>query len=210
MNKKNETLSAVKSYYSEKVAEHGANPKGVDWNGLESQNVRFEQLCKILPSDSQQTFSLNDLGCGYAALVDFLKLSDAMFKYAGYDLSSEMIEHGVSRTRQYSDVKFHCSDRITNVADFSIASGIFSVKLDQSDEIWLDYIKEVLENLDAMSEKGFAFNCLTKYSDKDKMQSHLFYADPGEIFDFCKRKFSKNVALLHDYDLYEFTILVRK
>jgi hypothetical protein len=30
------------------------------------------------------------------------------------------------------------------------------------------------------------------------------------IFDICKRKFSRNVALLHDYGLYEFTILVRK
>jgi hypothetical protein len=26
----------------------------------------------------------------------------------------------------------------------------------------------------------------------------------------CKRRFSRNVALLHDYDLYEFTVLVRK
>ncbi|MBM3138043.1 MAG: class I SAM-dependent methyltransferase, partial [Chloroflexi bacterium] len=30
------------------------------------------------------------------------------------------------------------------------------------------------------------------------------------LFDYCKVNFSKNVALLHDYKLYDFTIIVRK
>ena len=42
------------------------------------------------------------------------------------------------------------------------------------------------------------------------MRPDLYYADPCELFDRCKRRYSRNVALLHDYDLYEFTILVRK
>jgi hypothetical protein len=41
------------------------------------------------------------------------------------------------------------------------------------------------------------------------MRDHLYYADPGEFFEICKRVYSRNVALLHDYGLYEFTILVR-
>ena len=39
---------------------------------------------------------------------------------------------------------------------------------------------------------------------------YLYYADPGRLFDLCKRRYSRNIALLHDYGLYEFTILVRK
>jgi hypothetical protein len=42
------------------------------------------------------------------------------------------------------------------------------------------------------------------------MRSDLHYADPGRLFDYCKRRFARNVALLHDYGLYEFTLLVRK
>lgn len=42
------------------------------------------------------------------------------------------------------------------------------------------------------------------------MKEHLYYADPAELFDHCKRNYSRNVALLHDYGLYEFTVLVRK
>ena len=30
------------------------------------------------------------------------------------------------------------------------------------------------------------------------------------IFDYCKKNFAKNIRLMHDYDLYEFTILVKK
>ncbi|MBC7939785.1 MAG: class I SAM-dependent methyltransferase, partial [Chitinophagaceae bacterium] len=37
-----------------------------------------------------------------------------------------------------------------------------------------------------------------------------YYPDPLDLFDVCKRRFSRNVALLHDYGLYAFTILVRK
>jgi hypothetical protein len=50
---------------------------------------------------------------------------------------------------------------------------------------------------------------LTKYSDADRMRGDLYYGDPAFFFDHCKRSFSRNVALLHDYGLYEFTILVR-
>lgn len=49
---------------------------------------------------------------------------------------------------------------------------------------------------------------LTKYSDKEYLRDNLYYGDPMFIFDYCGT--FKNVALLHDYGLYEFTIIVRK
>lgn len=65
-------LSEVANYYTDKLAQHGETPRGVDWNGTESQVLRFEQLGKILPASG---FSLNDLGCGYGALLDYFKTS---------------------------------------------------------------------------------------------------------------------------------------
>jgi hypothetical protein len=50
---------------------------------------------------------------------------------------------------------------------------------------------------------------LTSYSDPGRMRPDLYYGDPREYFDLCKRKYSRHVALLHDYGLYEFTIIVR-
>ena len=52
-----------------------------------------------------------------------------------------------------------------------------------------------------------------KYDYKDKS---LFYADPLDIFDFCKRKLSKNVSIDHSYFIkknvipFEFTTTVSK
>ena len=71
-NNKTSLLDEVATYYAEKLAEHGDTPRGVDWNGEESQKVRFAQLCKIIESKTPN-FSLNDLGCGYGALLDYLR-----------------------------------------------------------------------------------------------------------------------------------------
>ena len=95
-------------------------------------------------------------------------------------------------------------------ADFAVASGIFNVRLGHAVAIWQDYIATTLDTLDAAGRHGFAFNCLTSYSDADRMRADLFYADPCVYFDLCKQRYSRQVALLHDYGLYEFTLIVRK
>jgi hypothetical protein len=94
--------------------------------------------------------------------------------------------------------------------DYSIVSGTFNIKLDVSTENWTDYVIQALNSMNRISHKGLAFNMLTKYSDLEYMRSNLYYADPCFFFDYCKRNFAKDVALLHDYGLYDFTIHVRK
>jgi hypothetical protein len=69
---------------------------------------------------------------------------------------------------------------------------------------------ETLDMMNISSGAGFSFNCLTSYSDADRMRGDLFYANPLDLFDLCKRRYSRQVALLHDYELYEFTMIVRK
>ncbi len=95
-------------------------------------------------------------------------------------------------------------------AEYTVASGIFNVKLDHPVDTWREYVLQTLETLDSLSIRGFAFNMLSTYSDPDKRRTDLFYEDPLQMFDVCKRRFSPQVSLLHDYPLYEFTIVVRK
>ena len=94
--------------------------------------------------------------------------------------------------------------------DFTIASGIFNVKLNSDSVRWENYIIEVLREINKLSTGGFSFNMLTSYSDEDRKRPDLYYASPAMYFDLCKREFSRHVALLHDYGLYEFTMIVRK
>ncbi len=207
-NNETDLLTEVAEYYTTKLAQHGQNPQGVDWNGEESQTLRFEQLCKIVDVSTQ--FSINDLGCGYGALYDFLSPEYENFSYSGVDVSGEMIRAARGRYKDKHQARFVLSSEPDQLADFGVASGIFNVRLGRSDVEWREYLETTLDILDRTSCRGFAFNCLTSYSDADKMRDYLYYADPCVLFDLCKRRYSKNVALFHDYGLYEFTILVRK
>ena len=199
-------LTKINKYYTDKVIAHGATSEGVDWNSKESHFLRFEQLSKVLPEDLN--FSLMDYGCGFGFLIEFLVENNFKFNYSGYDISEEMI---IKAKSIYSSKNISFDSKLNaNKYEYTIANGVFNVKLDSTDQSWQKYIEETLNKINEISEKGFSFNILTSYSDEEYKKDYLYYADSLYFFDFCKRNFSKNVALLHDYELYEFTIIVKK
>lgn len=202
-------LKEVNSYYSDKILKNGATPQGVDWNSLESQELRFEQLAAVI--NEKKKFSILDYGCGFGAMYTYLKKSGFKdFRFAGFDISKEMIEEAKKANNKDANSEWHTSLPENKKVDYVIASGIFNVKFNTSNENWKSYMLDSLNKMNDLSVKGFSFNVLTKYSDKEFMKENLYYADPLLIFDYCKQHFSKYVALKHDYPLYEFTIIVRK
>ncbi|HYL72993.1 MAG TPA: class I SAM-dependent methyltransferase [Bryobacteraceae bacterium] len=201
-------LRRVEQYYSGKLRMHGATWQGVDWNSMESQHLRFEQLLKVC--EPGEPFSINDYGCGYGALIDYMASRDLRFTYRGLDISEAMLEQAREIHGQRQGCEFVSAEESVATADYSVASGIFNVKLDVTRAAWESYAVNTLHKLDCWSAKGFAFNALTSYSDPERMREDLYYGDPCFFFDYCKRNFSRNVALLHDYGLYEWTMLVRK
>ena len=200
-------LTPVEHFFTEKFKQIGACPEGVDYNSETAQILRFEQFERLF--DPQQLFSLNDYGCGYGALAQYLKQRDYKFQYHGYDISADMIDHANASTPANENWQFTCVANELCVADFTIACGVFNLKFEADPKTWLKYILDSLSIIAGISRQGFGFNMLTKYSDADKMRADLYYGDPLYFFDYCKRQFSRNVALLHDYELYDFTILVR-
>ena len=196
----------IAQYYSSKFSSYGASPQGVDWNSNESQCVRFDQLLKVC---DDAKFLINDLGCGHGALYDYMTKKGYRFEYFGYDVAHIMIDYAKKRYEVNGNCRFIVDDNLHN-ADYSVASGIFNVKFSSNINEWREYIKETLNLMNVASSKGFAFNMLTKYSDEEYMKNNLYYADPCFYFDYCKKHFSKNIALLHDYGLHEFTVLVKK
>jgi SAM-dependent methyltransferase len=198
-------LRQTRQYYDGRLAEHGATARGVDWNSEESQHLRFRELTRIM-GDTQA--SVLDYGCGYGALRAYLRQHGHEGPYTGFDISERMIDAARAAT---SDPTAHFeSDRNTlERSDYTLASGIFNVKQDAVNDAWHRYMIETIADLAALSIRGFAFNALSCYSDADRRRPDLYYADPLELFDHCKRHMSRFVSLLHDTPLYEFTILVR-
>lgn len=199
----------AKQYFEERLNKHGATPRGVDWNSQSAQETRFAQLIKVIQPG--KPYSLLDYGCGYGALLNYLIAQNrAPERYLGYDILESMAEKGRELHPNQPQYVF-CSD-LTSLApvDYAIASGIFNLKLEVPNEDWTRYVTGELHKINNLAQKGFSFNMLTKYSDPEYMRSYLYYADPCYLFDYCKTHFSRNVALLHDYEVYDFTIIVRK
>jgi SAM-dependent methyltransferase len=202
-------LRDVETYYTAKAVAHGPTARGADWNSEASQQLRFQQLLHVLEHE-RGPFSINDLGCGYGALAAYLRTRGRPFHYQGLDLSPTMIHLAREQYGHLSNCRFISPPDALVPAHYTVASGIFNVKLASEPELWRAYMLDTIDQLAALSTRGFAFNVLTNYADADRMRPDLYYADPCFLFDYCQRRYSRWVAVLHDYKLYEFTVVVRK
>lgn len=199
-------VTQAAEYYARKLGEFGPTPRGVDWNSQASQDLRFRQLLRI--AEGAESVSVNDYGCGYGALVDALRADGRPFEYGGYDAAPEMIAAARARYQdagcQWTSVRGDLRPR-----PFTIASGIFNVKGTTPADEWWAYVTRTLADIASASTAGFACNFLTAYSDADRMRADLFYPDPSDVLRHCLTTFSRKASVLHDYPLYEFSVLVR-
>ncbi len=201
-------IDDVERYYSDRVTRFGATPEGVDWNGAAGQRLRFERLLAVV-RDEATPFSINDYGCGYGGLLDLLHERGADAAYTGFDVSRPMIEAARERYAGDTGARFIHERGELVPADYTVASGIFNVRMERDETEWSRYVVDTLADMVAVSRRGVAFNALTSHSDREHMRGDLHYADPAQMLEHCLRTFSRNVTLDHDYELYEFTVIVR-
>lgn len=198
-----EILSPIADLYRESLAEHGAAPKGVGWKDDVQQRLRFDELSGIIEPGP---FTCADFGCGYGAMFDYLASRQDLTKYIGYDICPEMIDRARARVVD-PRAQFTCADAVTDPVDFVFVSGTFNVKLDAPRESWDAFVKRTIAALATKARRGLAFNLFTTRVDYTEPQ--LFYADPAAYLAFCLDEVSPRVTLVHDYPLYEWTMLVR-
>ena len=205
------TLFKVAKLYKENLEKHGTNNSAVGWTTFESQLLRFKHLSSIVLGNENKNITINDYGCGYGAHLDYLvdELKLPVAQYNGYDISKEMLLSAKAHLSNHSCKKLFFNESvISTTANYSFVSGTFNVRFEENKKSWEKKIKIMLDNVNSFSEKGFAFNMLSTYVDWE--ETHLYYGDTLFWFDFCKKNFSKYVTLIHDYPLYEWTMLVRK
>lgn len=201
-------ISQTIRFFEEKLAAYGPTAQGIDYNGIAAVHNRYSQILRALTQTSG--FSMNDFGCGYGALVEYMQANGYCdFDYVGYDVAGAMIEEA-RRSQSGPRTQFVLGDRLALMrADYTVAQGVFNMKLATPEAVWADYVRDCLRTMYAASSVAMSANFLTSYSDKDRMRDDLYYPDPGELFAFAK-SLSRNVSLLHDYDLYDFTLIVRR
>jgi SAM-dependent methyltransferase len=194
----------VVAHYEARLREFGPSARGVDWKDEASQSLRFQVLCS---SCELSGASLLEVGAGVGHLHDFLARRSADVRYTGIDLSAAMVE---AARRRLPGVRFERRDLLDWATserwDAVLCSGLFHVKLDAPDDAWREFVREMLRRMYARSRRVVAFNLM---SDQVDFRSPLLhYADPSEIFEFCRRELSRHVAIRHDYPLHEFSVHV--
>jgi SAM-dependent methyltransferase len=205
-----DVYAGIEEYYSARVTKYGATPPGVDWICVPTQELRFVQLLKLC--DFSKPFSLNDLGCGYGALLAYLakRHARATIDYLGVDLSPAMIRCARRVWRKHKQAKFAlANEEGLRIADYSLASGIFNVMLDQPLNLWGQLIAKTLSQLHATSRFGFAVNFMTIPAPGEATRPGLYRISPEPWITFCEQQFGARAELLTGYGLREFTLLVR-
>jgi SAM-dependent methyltransferase len=202
--------AGIRDYYSRKVRRYGTTPLGVDWPCAPTQQLRFIQLMKLC--DGYDGFSLDDLGCGYGALLEYLleRHSDVEINYLGIDLSPAMVGRATRLWADRPNARFVIGHKSPRTADFCVASGIFNVKEDQPVELWERFITETLALMAASTRLGFAFNLKFPLPFVDKRTRQLYLSLPRPWIKYCKRRLGHRVTLIQDYGLGEYTVLARR
>lgn len=197
----------LQAHYNRRARENGDTPAGVHMSSLESQDQRLNILAQIGPLAGT---SVLDFGCGAGRLLDVLRQRFAFNgRYTGYDISEELLHLAKLR---HPEIHFEQRDIFLSGVgedfDYVFISGVFGIQFEHN----LRYVTKVLELLFPHIRRGIAFNSLSNYVDY-RVPSQ-YYADPEELFRFCKENLSPMVTLRHDYEVkpgvmpFDFTMYV--
>jgi SAM-dependent methyltransferase len=206
-------LGPIADEFAAAIRLFGANHRGVFWSSADGQLERFRQLAAIFDKDDMAGgVSINDLGCGYGALFEFLADHPALAggRYAGFDITPEMVAAASTRITD-PRARFECGCRPDAPADYAFVSGTFNLRVNVPDDEWANFIRKSLLDLATTSRKGIAFNMLQteRNGRRPKEPGSLYYTRPEPFFDFCRRALSEDVTLVQGYGLPEWTLLVR-
>jgi len=201
-------LAEVGAYYSNRLAEHGPTPRGVDWGRADDVRLRYEKMLALVPprlAADRQRVSLLDVGCGYGGLYDYVRGQSLNLDYCGIDVAEEMIAHG---QRAFPAIPFVCADALKwqppQAFDFVVCSGILTQKLEASIKDMDRYAQMLIKRMFSLATIGVAFNVMT--TRVNFMVSNLYYRNPMELLAWCMTEVSDRVRLDHAYPLYEYTI----
>jgi SAM-dependent methyltransferase len=204
--------NTIRQFYGERLSEFGATHQGVDYPNRARHWASLEQVYKIVENE-RAPFDLLDFGCGYGEFLFYLRENDPqrldkLIRYTGIDVSPEMIENAkkLFGTRYEFDVRTSPKQDF----DFIIVNGTLNLRLGASEAEWTEHCLQTVADLFNCCRKGVAISLLSSERDKFEPGNRVYYANPSQWFEFIIKKISRNVRMLHDYRVPEFTLHILK
>jgi SAM-dependent methyltransferase len=187
---------------------HGDSHLGVDWPNYNDTQVRYEIMLDIIKT--KENVTLLDFGSGLCHLYDFIQKKEINnINYSALDINPKLIN---TCKEKYKHVNFYVKDILIDDNlpnfDYIVCNGTFTEKRNLTHQEMFEFMSKCLIKLWDKTNKGIAFNIMSKLVDWER--DDLFHVSMDEIGVFLKSNLSKNFIMRNDYKLYEYTIYVYK
>jgi SAM-dependent methyltransferase len=203
-----EIAATLHDYYARCFAEHGASPRGVDWQNWQTLALHYDKMLAVIePGRLAGPVSLLDVGCGFGGLLDHAAAKGIVLDYTGIDIVPAMVQRGEQR---HPEAKF----AVANVFDFDpgyafdyvVCNGVLTEKLDVSIREFDQFARRMVRRMFELSGCGIAFNLMTTHV--NFTAANLFYKNPLEMIAFCTAELSSKFKIDHAYPYYDYTMYV--
>ena len=184
--------------YWVRYKKYGSVPEGVFWASKNRQELRFKLILdEIYKIDRSSKLKLSDVGCGYGALVSYIKSSKKNFniRYTGYDISQKLI--GICNEQFDEDwVKFRVGTRPSELTDYSVMSGTYNLAATSDIFDWEEYVWDCLWQCWQYTAKAMIFN-LQIAETATITNSHIYYSEKAHVLEKCVSAFGPTKLVIH-------------
>lgn len=184
----------LEKHYANVFKTHGANSNGVDWGDRDRHHTRILELLKCLKPDALRREVVLDVGCGYGELLTVLaeKMRIIPEKYVGIDPCQEMIKEA---RRKYLGYKFYDTALEqyipTGDVDHILCCGIFTKKMNASDEDMRTLMNLLFEKAQKWQSKTVTFNTMSPLC--DIKPNELYFPQTDEILALLRERWGYRI-----------------
>lgn len=204
-------------HYEKCFDKFGDTPKGVDWTKEDQVDKRYQVMIELInfyekSFNLSKKVSLLDYGCGLSHLNNYiLKKNLNHIEYTGLEISEKFFSESKKKYPKneyiYGDILK--DENILSINyDYIILNGVFTEKRSLTHKYMFEYLKKMITLIYSKSNKGIAFNVMSKQVDWEV--DTLFHVPIDEIADFLIKKITRNFVIRNDYGLYEYTVYIYK
>ena len=184
--------------YFERFVKYGAKPEGSFWASKSRQESRFkiivDEICKI---NKSRKIDLSDVGCGYGALVTYIKSSEISrsVEYSGYDISEGLIKRCREEFREQW-VDFSVGTCPNMIRQYCVMSGTYNMSATRNVFQWEEYVLDSILKCWQKTSRAMLFNL--QIAKKTKITKEMiFYAERDRILDFCVSSLGPTKLVTH-------------
>lgn len=202
----------LKDHYRKTFLKHGASSEGVDWGPDPSKAlIRNSKMLEVLRpvGQNERRPSLLDVGCGYGALAELIKLNKIDVDYYGLEIVPEMVKFA---KKKHPEAKFFEGDFLEFSGgnfNYVVCNGILTQKLFASNSEMKRYSQSMIKRMFDFCDDGIVFNMMSTHV--NYQSENLYYQNPVEMLAWCISELSPQVKLDCTYELwFEYSLFVYK